>query len=337
MDAADHSRPMNSKRFDAMRSIPLFLLLFVALRIPAAPFVVTSLKDSGRGTLREALSQGNRHITFQVGGTIRLKKLLEFRGSDVVIDGASAPGPGITVRDSTFSLFGARNVTIRHLRFRWAKNDSFRIVGSCRNILIENCSATHGGDGALDISHDYKTGRRPDGITVRRCLIAATDKAMLVFGVDNLTLEQNLFTNTGQRNPQLHESRNFNLINNVVRNFTVYGVRARANSTGNAVGNIVPLSPLLPKRPDRTFLVDHKSGQCQIYTADNVGPAKHDPNRQGNSKRSIGNLPLGIHSASKVERTVLANVGARPLDKTDRELVINNPRIKFRPSNTSDK
>lgn len=320
-----------------MRSISLILLLFVALQLPAAPFVVTSLKDSGRGTLRDALSQGDRHITFKVGGTIHLKKILEFKGSDVVIDGASAPSPGITVRDSTFSLFGARNVTIRHLRFRWAKNDSFRIVGACRNILIENCSATHGGDGALDISHDYKTLKRPDGITVRRCLIAATDKAMLVFGVDNLKLERNLFTNTGQRNPQLHESRNFNLINNVVRNFTVYGVRARANSTGNAVGNIVPLSPLLPKRPDRTFLVDHKYGNCQVYTTDNVGPAKHDPNRQGNSTRPVGKLPRGILPVRQVERTVLANVGARPLDKTDRELVTNNPRIKFRPSNTSDK
>ncbi len=223
------------------------------------------------------------------------------------------------------------------MRFRWAKNDSFRIVGACRNILIENCSATHGGDGALDISHDYKTLKRPDGVTVRRCLIAATDKAMLVFGVDNLTLEQNLFTNTGQRNPQLHETRNFDLINNVVRNFTVYGLRARANSAGNAVGNVVPLSPLLPKRPDRTLLVYHKYGDCRIYTSDNIGPIRHDPNRQGNSSRPVGKLPRNILPVKSVEKSVIANGGARPLDRTDRALVANDPAIKFRPSNTADK
>lgn len=318
---------------------PLILAL-LTLCVGAAgardTFVVTSLADSGPGSLREALSGNNRLITFQVGGAIRLRKMLEFTGHGVTLDGSSAPAPGVTVRDSTFALSGARDVVVRNLRFRQARDDSFRIVGACADVVLENCSFTHGGDGALDITSDYKSHERPRNITVRNCLIAATDKAMLVVGVDRLTLQQNLFTNTGQRNPQLHDAKEFNLINNVIRNFTVYGVRARAGSSGNAVGNIIPLSPLLPKRPDRTFLIDPKSGPCQVYTADNLGPAGHDPNRQGNLRAALGALPERLPT-NGLEARLESTVGARPLDAIDRALVANDPRIKFRPSNTKDK
>lgn len=317
--------------------IPIFLFVFAAEPGAATTVYVTSLKDSGRGSLREAVSRGNRRIEFKVGGEIKLRKMIELRAHDVVIDGKSAPRPGITITGSPFWVRDVRDVTLRHLRFRMSSDDNLRISGACQNLLVENCSSTHGGDGAIDITLDYKTKERPNGVTIRNCLIAATDKAMLVVGADNLTLEGNLFTNTGQRNPQLHDARNFNLFNNVVRNFTVYGFRARAGSTGNAVANLYPLSPLLPKRPDRTFLVDHKSGACRVHASGNVGPTEHDPNRQGNSSRPIGKLPRQRLSVSSLERSLSSRVGAQPLDRIDAALVKNDPAIKFRESRTKDK
>jgi parallel beta-helix repeat protein len=60
---------------------------------------VTSLKDSGLGTLRRAIQQANRGgrrtrttIDFSVAGTIRLATPLPAITADVVIDGTSAPG-----------------------------------------------------------------------------------------------------------------------------------------------------------------------------------------------------------------------------------------------------
>lgn len=302
-----------------------------------ATVAVTTLKDGGPGSLREAVRRGNRRIHFKVGGEIRLKTMLEVKADNLVIDGTDAPRPGITITGKPFALIGVQNVRLKHLRFRNSSDDNLRILGPCRNVLVENCSSTHGGDGAIDITHDYKTLKRPDGVTIRNCLIAATDKAMLVVGADNLRLEGNLFTNTGQRNPQLHDAKNFNVVNNLVRNFTVYGFRARAGSTGNAVGNAYPLSPLLPKRPDRTFNVNHSSGACRIHTSGNLGPAKHDPNKQGNSPKPVGKLPDGVRPAQTIEKDITARVGAHPLDRIDTALVKNNPSIKFRPSNTKDK
>ena len=304
---------------------------------PARVVTVVSLADSGPGTLRDALKNGNRRIEFKVGGEIKLKQILEVTEDNVIIDGTDAPRPGVTITGRPFALHGARDVQLKNLRFRDGDDDNLRIIGPCRNLLIENCSSTHAGDGAIDITHDYKTLARPYGVTIRNCLIAATDKAMLVVGADNLTLVSNLFTNNGQRNPQLHDARNFNVVNNVVRNFTVYGFRARAGSTGNTVGNLFPLSPLKPKRPDRTFLIDQSSGACRIYTRGNIGPEGHDPNELGTSARPIGELPAKIHPATALDKTLIDLVGARPLDRIDSELVKNDPSIDFRPSNTKDK
>src|SRR5690606_30425103 len=60
--------------------------------------VVTSLADSGPGTLREACEQGGaRIVVFNVAGIIRLKTPLIIRAPYITIAGQSAPGDGVCV------------------------------------------------------------------------------------------------------------------------------------------------------------------------------------------------------------------------------------------------
>lgn len=55
---------------------------------------VTSLGDSGPGTLREALEKkGPRTIVFDIAGAITLTKPLDIRNGNVRISGQTAPGP----------------------------------------------------------------------------------------------------------------------------------------------------------------------------------------------------------------------------------------------------
>ena len=65
---------------------------------------VTSLEDSGEGSLRDAIKTKKadtpRTIVFEVGGTIKLKKPLRIENlSGLTLAGQTAPGGGITVRD----------------------------------------------------------------------------------------------------------------------------------------------------------------------------------------------------------------------------------------------
>jgi pectate lyase len=115
---------------------------------------VTSLDNSGPGTLRAALDAGNRRVVFEVGGTISLKNALILQHPHVTVDGETAPSPGISVENKPFVIANTHDVVLRHLRFRESDDDNLRITGGCRNVVVDHCSSTRAGDGAIDITVD---------------------------------------------------------------------------------------------------------------------------------------------------------------------------------------
>lgn len=107
---------------------------------------VTSLEDSGNGTLRWALKQpGPKTIVFDVSGYIDLKKQLEVT-SNTTIAGQTAPGDGITLRYYTLSFNKCDNVIVRFIRSRRSQlkdvNDGADAVkgDKRKNIIIDHCS-----------------------------------------------------------------------------------------------------------------------------------------------------------------------------------------------------
>lgn len=80
---------------------------------------VTHLKDSGPGSLREAVeAEGPRTVIFDVGGIITLESPLVVRHPFLTVAGQTAPGQGICLRQYNFGLYSTHDVIIRHLRVR---------------------------------------------------------------------------------------------------------------------------------------------------------------------------------------------------------------------------
>ncbi|HEX7617827.1 MAG TPA: hypothetical protein VF480_03810, partial [Verrucomicrobiae bacterium] len=79
---------------------------------------VTSLADSGPGSLRDAVSAANRTVVFDVSGTINLQTPLVITNSFLTIAGQTAPGDGITVAGNMTTVQSAHDVVIRYVRFR---------------------------------------------------------------------------------------------------------------------------------------------------------------------------------------------------------------------------
>jgi pectate lyase len=138
--------------------------------------VVTSLDDSGPGTLRNALrGKDPKMVVFAVSGTIHLQSRLLI-SSNTTLAGQTAPGDGICLADFPVSL-GGDNIIVRYMRFRMGdKNQKGGMV--------------HGNG-----SDDAFGGTGRTNIIIDHCSMSwSTDEVFSVYGGDSVTLQWNLVT-----------------------------------------------------------------------------------------------------------------------------------------------
>ncbi|HMQ62608.1 MAG TPA: hypothetical protein PKE06_18160 [Flavilitoribacter sp.] len=200
--------------------------------------VVTSLADSGPGSLREACETGGaRTVVFNVAGIIRLKSPLMIRAPYITIAGQTAPGDGVCVAGESVWI-DTHDVIIRHMRFRRGETNVGRrddaIGGNpIGNIMIDHVSASWGLDENMSIyRHMYDDGtgkaqmdKLPTvNITIQNSIFSeALDTWNHSFGStlggENCSFIRNLWANNTGRNPSIGWYGIFNFVNNVVFNW----------------------------------------------------------------------------------------------------------------------
>ncbi len=140
----------------------------------AEVYLVTNLNDSGPGSLREGIEgqERARTIVFEVSGTIALKSSIPIRNRNcyLTIAGATAPRPGITIRNHGFHIRGSVNdIFIQHIRLRTGDQgippnptksqmpDPITIEPGVRNLVVDHCSLSWGTDMNLMTGADDAT------------------------------------------------------------------------------------------------------------------------------------------------------------------------------------
>ena len=200
-------------------------------------YTVTSLEDSGPGTLREACEKGGaRIVVFNVSGIIRIKSPLIIRAPYITIAGQTAPGDGICVAGESVWI-NTHDVIIRHMRFRRGETFVGRrddaIGGNpVGNIMIDHVSATWGLDENMSMyRHMYSPGAGYQdvkvgtvNITIQNSLFGeALDTYNHAFGStlggENCAFIRNMWANNAGRNPSIGWNGIFNFANNVVFNW----------------------------------------------------------------------------------------------------------------------
>ncbi len=228
--------------------------------------VVTSLEDTGPGTLRWACEQGGaRIIVFNVAGIIRLTSPIIVRAPYVTIEGQSAPGDGICIAGESFWV-NTHDVIIRYMRFRRGITDVGRrddaLGGNpVGNIIIDHTSTGWGLDENFSMyrhMYDPMDGSKEEkhgtvNITIQNCISAESlDTWNHAFGTtmggENCMLVRNLWADNTGRNPSIGWNGIFNFVNNVVFNWHHRSMDGGDyTSLFNIINNYFKPGPVTPK------------------------------------------------------------------------------------------
>jgi hypothetical protein len=203
---------------------------------------VTNLNDAGAGSLRDAVSQPNRIVVFDVAGVINISSRIVF-SSNITVAGQTAPGDGVVVYGNGVSFSGAKDVIVRHMRFRMGtKGDSGKDAAGISNgtdMIFDHCSFTWGLDETFSISWDSK-GTEPANITIQNSIIGQGIMTHSAGGLiqtnGGVTLYKNLYIDNKTRNPKVKGLNQY--VNNVVYNWGSGGGYILGDSEGTSWATI---------------------------------------------------------------------------------------------------
>ena len=199
---------------------------------------VTNLNDSGTGSLRDAVSQPNRIVVFDVSGVIKLSSRIVF-SNNLYVAGQTAPGEGVTLYGDGVSFSGASNIICRYLRVRMGHNGSngkdCAGVANGTNMIFDHCSFSWG----LDETFSINGFGAAWNITLQNCIFGQglmTHSAGGLMQADSITLYRNLYIDNSTRNNKVKGTNQY--ANNVVYNWSNGCYIMGGDSEGSSYVNI---------------------------------------------------------------------------------------------------
>lgn len=202
---------------------------------------VTNLKDSGSGSLRDAVSQPNRIVVFDVAGVINISSRIVF-AKNLYVAGQTAPGEGITVYGDGVSFTGADGIIVRYMKFRMGKGGTSGKdcagIANGKNMIFDHCSFSWGLDETFSINWDSK-GTAPQDITISNSIVSQgllTHSAGGLMQADKISLYRNLYVDNSTRNNKVKGSNQY--VNNVVYNWQNGAYIMGGDSEGESFCNI---------------------------------------------------------------------------------------------------
>jgi Ca2+-binding RTX toxin-like protein len=254
---------------------------------------VTTLSPDGPGSLTDAISRGNRHIMFDVGGIIDLRNTSVERpdyeilltNSNITIDGSTAPSPGISIVGARILIQNVSNVTIRHITMvqgddvvgvgNRGQRDTLTIQAS-EDVLIQNVSLFWSQDELADI---WAGSRR---VTFDRVLFAEPlDKdnhahgLLAGAGATEVTISNSVFASPRKRAPKFAFGNDFDghtgglMVNNIIYNPLSRTVIVGDGAQVAAVGSLVIPGPDSQKHIAFLEAQPDVGAGTKIYLSDN--------------------------------------------------------------------
>ncbi len=238
---------------------------------------VTNLNDSGPGSLRDAVSQANRTVVFEVGGVINLASRLIFKNNQTIA-GQTAPGGGITLYGDGTSFSGASDTIVRYVRFRMGRTGTSAsdtvTMANGHDVIWDHVSLSWGRDGNFDLN--VSSGAALYNLTLQDSIVAQGLQTHSTGGLVQTTgtsIIRSLYIDNNSRNPKARGTLQF--VNNVIYNWVVSGYilgDTAGRSDGYMAGNYFISGP-----ESNGGTLDSPTPQYNLFATDNF----YDSDRNG--------------------------------------------------------
>lgn len=249
-------------------------------------YEVTTLEDYGpeelpiKGSLRDAVSRGNRTIVFKLSGTIHLKQPLKINQKNVTIAGQTAPGDGIAVAGFGTDISGSENIIVRYLRFRpgseniEAEPDAFG-GRDVKNAIIDHISTSWSVDETLSFYRNENTTLQWSIIS-ESLYISGHVKGRHgyggIWGGENATFANNLIASHTSRLPALgntgnkvHPVSSTDMVNNVIYNWGFNSTYGGNDQENNVINNYYKPGPATHEAIKKRIVSPGQSGRSSWF------------------------------------------------------------------------
>ncbi|MDI4634093.1 hypothetical protein J7U46_13630 [Pelomonas sp. V22] len=301
---------------------------------------VTSLAESGPGTLREAVeAEGPRIVVFEVGGVIDFGgKPLKITQPHLTIAGQTAPHPGISVIKAE-TMITTYNVIIQHLMFRPGEfgrpkkgggdQDGISTLAGAHDVIVDHCSFSWATDENLSASGPRFGGATPADwrlgtshrITYSHNLIyeglshsvhekGEHSKGSLIHdNTSQVLLLGNLYASNRQRNALFKGGAQGAMVNNLIFNpgdrAVHYNLIAKEwEGQPHQTGRLSLVGNVLRHGPDTTpglpLFLLLQQGDVELHLADNLAS-----DRSGKAMPMTANAPGATGRILAMERAEL--------------------------------
>ncbi|MGH8010515.1 MAG: hypothetical protein ACREQ3_26270 [Candidatus Binatia bacterium] len=291
-----------------------------------ANYQVTNRNDSGNGSFRDALLQGDRNIYFTVGGDWNLNSPLECKKPNVRIYAHLAPAPGVTLKHYGLHVrtSQAQGIEVYGVRVRDVVangGDAFMVKEFAHHVVFGWCSAKGAQDGAFDVSQGCSYVQMLYSILAQSNPANGNKGCLFFEGAEQVYLHHCLLTGFQQRNPKAEgpasaaTALTVAIVNNVMWDFTL-GVRLDNQAHANVIANYLHTAQGTAPG-DYLKITNGALG----YASGNYSKLGYNVDAMGNQGTPFPGLPVATTSAADAAAAVLASAGVRPLDTVDANLL----------------
>ena len=153
-----------------------FLFFITSTVFASQEFItVTNLDDHGTGSLRDALSVGNRNIVFAVDGVIHLQTPIVITNfNDITINGRDVNDKklkNLIISGEGLYFSNAHNIILQNLRIRNVAKYGILLTDQTSDVVIDHCSIENASRDDIEFGKDIDINNSAHNITVSHSIV----------------------------------------------------------------------------------------------------------------------------------------------------------------------